>query len=68
MRILVWNALTPSQGNINFFNNAFEKTLLREAVALADAGNDVDVIFTDSTKHLIDKAYKTLFCIAVDAK
>lgn len=68
MRILVWNALTPSQGNIKFFNNAFEKTLLREAVALADAGNDVDVIFTDSTKHLIDKAHKRLNPIYISNK
>ena len=54
MRILVWNSLVPSQGNFKFFNNAFEKTLLKEANILADSGDIVDVVFTESTKHLIN--------------
>lgn len=68
MKILVWNALTPSQGKFNFFNNAFEKTLLKEANILADAGNDVDVIFTDATKHLMRKINKGVRPIYISNK
>lgn len=50
MNILIWNSPFISQGNVYFFANCFLKTLLLQGNALAEAGHNVDAVFTDSTR------------------
>lgn len=50
MNILIWNSPFIAQGNFEFFYNCFKKTLIVEANCLSLAGNNVDIVITDSTK------------------
>lgn len=50
MRILVWNALWPSQGNPVFFVNCFEKHLVRQANTLVSMGHAVDVVLPEQLR------------------
>ena len=50
MDILMWNSPFISQGNVHFFYNCFKKTLIPQGNALSDAGNNVDIIITETTK------------------